>query len=74
METLTQTARTVVGPDEPLEGRSYEEGAALHWAYLAGIAQEQGVPVGAGELAAFPHDVDISAQIRARLTGVPSPG
>jgi hypothetical protein len=38
VETLTQTARTVVGPDEPLEGRSYEEEAALHWAYRAGGA------------------------------------
>jgi len=74
VETLTQTARTVVGPDEPPEGRSYEEEAALHWAFLAGIAQEQGVSVEAGELAALPHDVDISAQIRARLTGGPSPG
>jgi len=74
VETLTQTARTVVGPDEPFDGRSYEEGAALHWTYLAGIAQGQGVPVEAGELAALPHDVDISVQIRARLTGIPSPG
>ncbi|WP_208971325.1 hypothetical protein [Kineococcus rubinsiae] len=73
METLMQTARTVVGPDEPLEGRSYEEGAALHWAYLAGIAQAQGVPVEAGELASLPHDVDISSRIRARLTDVRSP-
>jgi len=74
VETLTQTARTVVGPDEPLEGCSYEEEAALHWAYLAGIAEEKGVPVEAGELAALPHDVDISPRIRARLTGVSSPG
>ena len=38
VETLTQTARMVVGPDEPLEGRSYEEGAALYWAYLRAAA------------------------------------
>jgi len=74
VDTLTQTARIVVGPDEPLGGRSYEENAALHWAHLTGIAQAQGVPVEAGELATLLHDVDISARIRARLTDVPSPG
>ncbi len=65
---LAQTARMVVGPDEPPEGRSYEEEAALHWAYLAGIAQEHGVSIEAGELAALPHDLDVSPAIRARLT------
>ena len=65
---MTETARTVVGPDEPPEGRTHEEEAALHWAYLADIAQEQGVSIDAGELAALPHDVDVSPAIRARLT------
>ncbi|WP_432485969.1 hypothetical protein [Kineococcus esterisolvens] len=51
LETLTETARVVVGPNEPPEGRSHEEEAALHWAHLAGIAQAQGVPIAAGELA-----------------------
>ena len=68
LEDLAETARTVVGPDEPPEGRSGEEEAALHWAYLAGVVQAQGVPIDAGELAALPHEVDISPAIRARLT------
>ncbi|WP_432485698.1 hypothetical protein [Kineococcus esterisolvens] len=68
LEGLAETARTVVGPDEPPEGRSREEEAALHWAHLAGIARAQGVPIEAGELAALPHDVDVSPAIRARLT------
>lgn len=68
LQGLAETARTVVGPDEPPEGRTQEEEAALHWAYLADVAQEQGVSIGAGELAALPHDVDVSAAIRARLT------
>ncbi|WP_432488999.1 hypothetical protein [Kineococcus sp. SYSU DK018] len=68
LEGLAETARMVVGPDEPPEGRSYEEESALHWAHLAGIAQAQGVPIEAGELAVLPHDVDVSSKIRARLT------
>ncbi len=32
----------------------------MHRARLAGIAQAQGVPMEAGELAALPHEVDIS--------------
>ncbi|WP_218566572.1 hypothetical protein [Vallicoccus soli] len=68
LQQLEETARAVVGPDEPPEGRSYEEEAALHWAHLSKIAHRQGVPVQAGELAALPHDVHISPRIRARLT------
>ncbi|GAA4964982.1 hypothetical protein [Kineococcus glutinatus] len=67
MESLAETARTVVGPDEPPEGRTHEEETALHWAHLADIVQEQGVYIEAGELAALPHDVDVSSAIRARL-------
>ncbi|WP_432564449.1 hypothetical protein [Kineococcus sp. SYSU DK003] len=68
LERLTETARTVVGPDEPPEGRTREEEATLHWAYLANIAQEHGVSIEAGELAALSHDVDVSPAIQARLT------
>lgn len=66
-ETMAQTARTVVGPDEPPEGRSFEEETALHWAALADIAEEQGVAIEASELAGLRHDVEASADIHARL-------
>jgi hypothetical protein len=65
---LAETARMVVGPDEPPEERSPEDEAAMHWAQLAANAQAQGVRVEPGELAALPHDVDISPEIRARVT------
>ncbi len=67
MQGMVETARVVVGPDEPPEGRTPEEEAALHWAYLADIAQSHGVHIEAGGLAALPHDVDVSPAIRARL-------
>ncbi|MEW1960461.1 hypothetical protein [Kineococcus sp. NPDC059986] len=68
LQGLTETARTVVGPDEPPEGRTHEEEAALHWAYLADVAQEHGVSIEASELAALRHDVDVNPAIRGRLT------
>jgi hypothetical protein len=71
LEDLAQTARMVVGPDEPPEGRSVEDEAAMHWAQLAANAQAQGVRVAPGELAALPHDVEISPEIRARVTRSP---
>lgn len=66
-ETMAQTARTVVGPDEPPEGRSFEEETALHWAALADIAKEQGVSITADELAGLRQDVEASADIHTRL-------
>ncbi len=66
LEDLTKTAR-MVGPDEPPEDRSPEDEAAMHWAQLAAYAQAQGVHVEPGELAALPHDVEISPEIRARV-------
>lgn len=70
---LAETARTVVGPDEPPEGRTHEDEAALHWAHLADVAREHGVSIEAGELAALPHDVDVSPAIRARLSRAATP-
>jgi hypothetical protein len=67
LDDLTENARLVVGPDEPPEGRSHEDEAAMHWAQLAANAHSQGVHIGPAELAALPHDVEISPEIRARL-------
>lgn len=67
LQALAETARTVVGPDEPPKGASPEDQAALHWAHLAEKARAQGVRVEARDLAALPHDVDISQEIKARV-------
>jgi hypothetical protein len=34
LKGIQETARVVVGPDEPPKGRSHEEEATLHWTYL----------------------------------------
>lgn len=67
LEEVVETSRAVVGPDDPWPGQSDEEATAAHWAHLAAAAQEQGVHVDAAVLAALPHHVEISQNIRARL-------
>ncbi|HVX46784.1 MAG TPA: hypothetical protein VHC49_23025 [Mycobacteriales bacterium] len=64
---LEEAARMVVGPDEPIDGRSHAEESAAHWAYLAGILHRQGVEVGPAELEKLPHDVEFSSRVIARV-------
>ena len=67
VEEIEDTARTVVGPDEPIEGQTYEEVAAAHWAHLATLLGRQGVIADAGALRSLPHDVVLSERLRARV-------
>jgi hypothetical protein len=67
VEDIEETARTVVGPDEPFDGRTDEEMAAGHWGSLAGVLGRQGVDVDAHELQRLPHDVVLSERLRARI-------
>lgn len=69
VEDIEETARVVVGPDEPPDGYSQEEMDASHWAYLAGVLRQQGVVVGAEELKRLPHDVVLSERLLARIGG-----
>ena len=64
---IVETARMVVGPDEPFGGRSQDDMAADHWNALAETLREQGVVLDAGELRQLPHDVELSDRLRARL-------
>ncbi|RCK69860.1 hypothetical protein DT076_07435 [Desertihabitans brevis] len=57
VEEVAQTARVVVGPDEPPPGRTSEEEAAMHWATLAGALTAAGVATDATTLRGLPHDV-----------------
>jgi hypothetical protein len=66
-EEIEETARFVVGPDEPAEGRSQEDAEADHWACLAGVLRQQGITVDALELKRLPHDVVLSEPLRARM-------
>lgn len=71
LDDLRETARVVVGPDEPPDGRSHEDEEETHLAMLAQIAQRQRVAVDAAELEQLPHDVVPSARLLAR-SGHPS--
>jgi hypothetical protein len=67
VEDIESTARTVVGPDEPYDGRTYEQMAAGHWGFLAGVLGQHGVEVDPHELEALPHDVVLGEGLRAWL-------
>jgi hypothetical protein len=67
VEDIEETARVVVGPDEPPDGYSQEEAEAAHWAYLADVLRQQGIVVDAQELKRLPHDVVVSERLLARI-------
>ena len=66
-EEIEETARFVVGPDEPFEGRSQDEMEATHWAYLADVLRQQGVVVAADDLKRLPHDVVLGERLQSRI-------
>jgi hypothetical protein len=70
-EEIEKTARFVVGPDEPFDGRSREDMEGDHWAYLSGILRQQRVAADADELRSLPHDVVLSERLIAVLGGDP---
>ena len=67
MEEIENTARAVVGPDEPFDGRSQEDMQADHWAYLEDVLRQQGVIVNAAVLQQLPHDVVLGQRLLGRL-------
>jgi hypothetical protein len=66
---IAETARVVVGPDEPFGGRTQRDMEESHWAWLAGKLGAHGVAVEAAELGRLPHDVVLGDRLRARLGG-----
>lgn len=67
VEDIAETARVVVGPDEPFAERSQEDMAADHWAHLAGNLQHEGIAANAAELRRLRHDVVLSERLLARV-------
>jgi len=61
---IESTARMVVGPDDD-DART----VTAHWAHLATVLGTHGVHVDAGQLQLLPHDIELTAQVRARLAG-----
>jgi hypothetical protein len=67
VEDIEETARNVVGPDEPFDGRSPEDMEADHWASLSDVLRRRGIVVDARELKRLPHDVVLSERLLARV-------
>jgi hypothetical protein len=72
VEEMERTARDVVGPDEPFEGRTRAEMEASHWDSLARVLQQRGIEVGAAELRALRHHVELSDRVLARIGARPA--
>jgi hypothetical protein len=64
---IVETARTVVGPDEPYGDRTQADMEAGHWETLAGTLRAHGVSAESSDLAQLPHDVELTDALRARL-------
>ena len=64
---IADTARVVVGPDEPFAGYSQEDMEASHWNALATVLRRQGINVEGPALRELPHDVVLGKQLLARL-------
>jgi hypothetical protein len=67
VEDIEETARIVVGPDEPFNGSSQEDAEQGHCAYLSDLLRQHGVVVGALDLRRLPHDVVLSDRLLARV-------
>ena len=72
-EDVEETARIVVGPDEPADGESYEEAARMHWSFLAAVLEDNGVAASADDLRSLAHVVVLSERLLARIAGPPRP-
>ncbi len=64
---LAADALTVVGPDEPYDGRSLADMEQAHWRLLAANLHRQGVDVDGPELRGLPHEVVLSDRLVARI-------
>ena len=64
---IVETARVVVGPDEPYGGRTQADMETDHWNALAANLGRHGVVADASELRRLPHDVVLSDRLRSRL-------
>ncbi|MFE7134949.1 hypothetical protein ACFVIM_29225 [Streptomyces sp. NPDC057638] len=64
-EDFEETARMVVGPDEPADDETPEQAAAGHWGYLADSLTRRGAATDARSLERLPHDVVLSERLHA---------
>ena len=67
IEDIEETARTVVGPDEPFEGSSREDAETGHWTYLSDVLRRHGVVMDRLDLKRLRHDAVLSERLLARV-------
>lgn len=67
IQEVKDTAKTVVGPDEPGPGETREQMEVMYWESLERKLREAGVNAEARELRALPHDVEIGERLRGCL-------
>jgi hypothetical protein len=73
---IAETARVVVGPDEPFGDRTRGDMEESHWSWLAQKLHAAGIPADPADLRGLPHEVVLSDRLRARLgrAGLNDPG
>jgi hypothetical protein len=64
VEEIEDTARVVVGPDEPFGEHTQADMENDHWRALVDVLAQQAVAVDAHELRRLPHDVVLSARLQ----------
>ncbi len=66
-QDVADTARVVVGPDEPFGGRSQADMETDHWQALADTLRARGLAVDGRDVRQLPHDVVLGEAVRAWL-------
>lgn len=66
-EQIQETARTVVGPDEPRGEQTMADATSAYWNYLRKILAEYGIESSSTELQAIPHEVVLCERVLERL-------
>lgn len=64
---IVESARVVVGPDEPFDGYSQEYMQATHWATLAEVLRRHDVDLEGKTLSELPHEVELGEELLTRL-------
>lgn len=67
LEDVEETARMVVGPDEPFGTYTATDMAAEHWSGIADTLRQHGVLIEGARLSQLPHDVELTGRLRRRL-------
>ncbi|MHA7178179.1 hypothetical protein ACX80D_16165 [Arthrobacter sp. Sr24] len=64
---IQETARTVVGPDEPYGDQTIDDAVAAYWDYIRRILAEEGIKTSSANLMTIKHDVVLSDSVLGRL-------